>query len=353
MSGILGAALRHSALSRITVFCSPHPVRSFALPHSSRLVALEQAQAERSLIRRVLWCEHLLELESGRIAADVLLCLNGMGRAPAPATHVSLVQQALPFSTEALATLSPSQRIRMAVIRLLMQRSCRSAAKVVVQTPTMAQWVSQAFGLRVGQVSVVLPSVSLPALKANASPALDTMRSTPVGSRLLYVGNTAAYKMVQTLVRGIGLVRKSCPQATLHLTWPTNHPAAREPGVVCLGYLAPQALRQAYEMATAVVMPSLVETVGLPMLEAMSVGTPVLAADRPYAHDICEEAAVFFDPLDANEFAERAIELLRDRRQREDLAGQGRALAAKRNTHDPYLCMIDLALATADGGSVS
>src|SRR3989442_11549023 len=44
-------------------------------------------------------------------------------------------------------------------------------------------------------------------------------------------------------------------------------------------------LREAYELATLVVLPSLAETVGLPMPEAMSVGTPVLAADRAYAHD--------------------------------------------------------------------
>jgi len=53
---------------------------------------------------------------------------------------------------------------------------------------------------------------------------------------------------------------------------------------VGIGQLKTGSLRRVYELATVLVQPSLTETVGLPMLEAMSVGTPVLAADRPYAH---------------------------------------------------------------------
>jgi len=112
--------------------------------------------------------------------------------------------------------------------------------------------------------------------------------------------------------------------------------------VVGLGYLQGAELRQAYELADALVMPSLVETVGLPMLEAMNVGIPVIAADRPYAHDVCEDAAVFFDPLDASALAHRITRVLCDEDLRRDLVCRGRDIIRKRRAARPYERMVDI-----------
>jgi glycosyltransferase involved in cell wall biosynthesis len=92
------------------------------------------------------------------------------------------------------------------------------------------------------------------------------------------------------------------------------------------------------------VMPSLVETVGLPMLEAMSLGLPVLAADRPYAHDICQDAAWFFDPLSSADFAAKSARLLLDPSLRNDLAVKGRARSANLTSAAPYRQMVDIVL---------
>jgi glycosyltransferase involved in cell wall biosynthesis len=137
-------------------------------------------------------------------------------------------------------------------------------------------------------------------------------------------------------------VRQQIPPATLFLTWPKDHPVAAVPGVVALGYLDRMDLRRAYRSATLLVMPSLVETVGLPLIEAMSAGVPILAADRPYAHDVCGDAAIFFDPLDSGDLASKMVDLLSDAARREALAARAQALADSRGESSPYRRMVDL-----------
>jgi glycosyltransferase involved in cell wall biosynthesis len=98
-------------------------------------------------------------------------------------------------------------------------------------------------------------------------------------------------------------------------------------------------------------MPSLVETVGLPMLEAAAQGTPVIAADRPYAHDVCGSAALFFDPLDPLDLAAKVQTLLSEPGLRERMVNDGRENVARRAAARPYDRMVEIALGATSGGS--
>jgi glycosyltransferase involved in cell wall biosynthesis len=102
-------------------------------------------------------------------------------------------------------------------------------------------------------------------------------------------------------------------------------------------------LTEAYTLADLLIMPSLQETVGLPMLEAMNAGTPVLAADRPYAREICQDAASFFDPTDAGDLAFRIEALLADVSLRQALSRKGRDITLKRRTLEPYRKLLNVA----------
>jgi glycosyltransferase involved in cell wall biosynthesis len=66
-----------------------------------------------------------------------------------------------------------------------------------------------------------------------------------------------------------------------------------------------------YRGATAFVFPSFIETFGHPLLEAMLVGTPVVASDIPTFREIAGEAALYFPPRDAEALA-RALDRVQD-----------------------------------------
>lgn len=345
LQDFLLAAIADDRISRITVFCSPRAVRNFELPASEKLAECVRGAAERSRLYRAIWSEFSLPRECKRMGVDVLVCMTGIGKAQPPIPHITFIQQSLPFYAEREDSLQAKASFRLrAMIRLrgmksFMARSCRSAQRVIVQTPTMRRWVSEAFRISPSMIDVIAPSIQVPQ-PSHAWEQASEMLSVPEGSRLLYVGSDAPHKNVERIIVGIGELRKAIPLATLFLTWPRDHPAGKTPGIVCLGHLPRTALFSAYQCATMLVMPSLVETVGLPMLEAMAIGTPVLTADRPYAHDVCEHCAEFFDPLSVESFVSVAGRALRDPETLLDLSRKGKLLIERRNETRPYTKMI-------------
>jgi glycosyltransferase involved in cell wall biosynthesis len=88
-------------------------------------------------------------------------------------------------------------------------------------------------------------------------------------------------------------------------------------------------LAQLYSQAAALVHPSLHEGFGLTPLEAMTTGTPVIAARSPGVTEVCGEAALYVDPRDPEDLAARMAEVAQDASLRADLGERGRRRAAE------------------------
>ena len=91
-----------------------------------------------------------------------------------------------------------------------------------------------------------------------------------------------------------------------------------------VGYLKQSELVALLSGAEALVFPSLYEGFGLPPLEAMACGTAVLASDRGSIPEVVGDAAILFDPTDAEELAMRMLELAKEKELRESLEEKGR-----------------------------
>ncbi len=105
-------------------------------------------------------------------------------------------------------------------------------------------------------------------------------------------------------------------------------------------------LADAHRHAAALVLPSLHEGFGLPVLEAMHAGTPVLAADIPALHEVCADAARYCDPRDVGLIATGLTELATVGPLREELRRRGLARAARfswRRCAEAYLVAYRLA----------
>ncbi len=79
------------------------------------------------------------------------------------------------------------------------------------------------------------------------------------------------------------------------------------------GRLSPEDCIQTYRQVDALFFPSLAESYGLPLVEAMVLGLPVVCSDLPFARWLCEDQAIYFDPQDPVD-AWRAINQLVERR---------------------------------------
>ena len=69
-------------------------------------------------------------------------------------------------------------------------------------------------------------------------------------------------------------------------------------------------LKQYYKQAELFVFPSIYEGFGLPPLEAMAAGTPVLSSDAASMPEICGDAVLYFNPYDINQLAQKILEIL-------------------------------------------
>jgi glycosyltransferase involved in cell wall biosynthesis len=295
--GVLRAALRNNAVQEVHALCSPARLRRFELPSHPRLQVHDIAHGEGVPLPRMLWQGFGVRAKVQSLRGDALVLLGGGGIPPRHVRSAVLVQQCLPFVPEALALMAPQARLRMRAVRWSTRRSCLACQRVLVQTPWMRGAVSTAFGLSLERVIVTGAAGSELGTPDQHSRLAERFRSVPADRRLLYVGDDYPHKNLSRLVDALQLVRRVLPGTALFVTLPPGSIVAHAPGVVALGYLTQGELATAYSFATALVMPSIAESAGLPLLEAGAAGCPIVVADRPYARDICGSSASYFDPL--------------------------------------------------------
>jgi len=111
-----------------------------------------------------------------------------------------------------------------------------------------------------------------------------------------------------------------------------------------LGYMPEETLAVMYRLAGVFVFPSLYEGFGLPPLEAMASGTPVVTSNVSSLPEVAGDAAVLVDPYDALAIADGIDRVLTDETLRRDLRKKGVARAGMfsweasvRRVHKIYL----------------
>lgn len=163
---------------------------------------------------------------------------------------------------------------------------------------------------------------------------------------LLYVGGINPHKNLNRLVRAYGeLVRTLGNDApTLALVgdysadgFLSDHASIRElvgalglgQRVVFTGYVSDNDLVCLYNGSVALVLPSLGEGFGLPALEAMACGTPVLASNTGALPELLNETGVLFDPYDVGAMVDALNRVWRDPELRSQMGERGLKRAAQ------------------------
>jgi glycosyltransferase involved in cell wall biosynthesis len=164
---------------------------------------------------------------------------------------------------------------------------------------------------------------------------------------LLYAGNIRRHKNVPRLVEAFAVVRE---QLASHPVFKdlrlviigdtiSQYPAVRqtviksrvEHVVRFLGFVPFETLRCFYETAAAFVFPSRYEGFGLPPLEAMACGAPVVASNVSSLPEVVGDAAILVNPENVFDIARGIRDVLLDEPLREDLIRRGRRQAARFN----------------------
>lgn len=105
----------------------------------------------------------------------------------------------------------------------------------------------------------------------------------------------------------------------------THH--SLQKSVIELGWVSEDELSRLMQHSDAFIFPSLYEGFGIPVLEAMNAGTPVVCSDIPPLREIAADAAEFFSPKSDDEMAASLNRVLQDRAYREQLITKGHSRA--------------------------
>jgi glycosyltransferase involved in cell wall biosynthesis len=184
--------------------------------------------------------------------------------------------------------------VKYMIARAVFRMNQRYAKSFIVQTEWMRRALIESYPALEGRVQVISqpPPVWLAAAGIGRSaPALPRRG----GLKLFYPAASYPHKNHKLLAE----IRDSenWPVAEFVLTLPPRqHPAPAVSWVHCVGHLQTDAVIEIYRTADALLFLSLAESFGFPLIEAMSVGIPVVCPDLPYARALCGDEAIYFDP---------------------------------------------------------
>jgi len=217
--------------------------------------------------------------------------------------------------------------------------AARRAARVIADSEATKRDVVELLRIPAGKVRVVPLGVS-PEFRRESPDAVAQFlseRALP-WDYVLYVGARKRHKNLELLLRAWCTMRpgQRPPLVFSGRRWEAGDPHARlardlriESGIWFAGDLAGEReLALLYSGAMLLVQPSLAEGFGLPPLEAMACGTPVLASDAGSLPEVLGDAAVFLAPRQPTAWAHTVLELAGDRERRQQLAEPGIARAA-------------------------
>jgi glycosyltransferase involved in cell wall biosynthesis len=265
-----------------------------------------------------------------RDGCDVLHCPNGMGP---PWSSTPIVLTIHDLSLFRYPHCHP--RWRIVTTRRLLPRLARRAAAVVAVSEFTRREILSVLQLPPEKVHTVHSAAA-----ASFRPVTDASRLAAIRQRyglperfVLFVGTVEPRKNLHRLVRAFRQVRqRGFPHALIlagHKGWLMEGFAEEierlglSDATRRLGYVPDADLPALYSLADLFVYPSLYEGFGLPTLEAMACGTPVLSSNSPALAEVCGDAACLVDPLDEDALADALSLLLRDRDQRVELSRKG------------------------------
>ena len=274
-----------------------------------------------------------------RARADGVDLLHGPGyllpqgwRGPAVATVYDLLALTHPHLCAAPNAL---------YYRLFLPRTIRRATAVIVPSEAVKREIVERLGVPEGKLHVAPLGVgeefsgSLPEEAGRRARGRYGIR----GPYLLCVGNVEPKKNLAATVEAFALAKElgGLPHQLVLAggkSWRADE-VERAIGVLApdvvvrTGYVAPEDLPALYAGAEALLFWSLVEGFGLPALEAMACGTPVICSDRGALPEVVGEAAAIVPIGEPGRLAEAILGLLQDQARRKALVEEGRRRASR------------------------
>lgn len=208
--------------------------------------------------------------------------------------------------------------------RFMIPRILKRALAILTVSYSAKEELIDTFKLEEDKVHVIYPGVS-----SIFSPGSGNFKNY-----ILYVGNIQSYKNLHTLIYAYSTLKRVEKDIELWIVGVSDGGVFRKytdfrtaiscgQGIRFLGFKRDQELVSLYREAICLVLPSLYESFGLPVVEALACGCPVVASDLPAIREVAKDAVLYTNPRDPDEIAEKVLSLIRDSTLRTTLITKG------------------------------
>lgn len=220
----------------------------------------------------------------------------------------------------------------LVIERLLMRLSLMKASHIVTASKSTASDLQTYFKTDSNKVSTIYPGVpTLPVGKSVGGLQLPNRFFLFVGTlepRKNLIKIIEAFERIEPHKSDVYLVivgAKGWKDREFLRLMQSSETGKR---ILCYGYLDRNELRLIYESAECLLLPSLYEGFGFPILEAMACRTPVITSKKASMPEVAGEAAVLVEPNDVNQIAAAMQKILTDDDLKRNLIAKGNARLA-------------------------
>src|SRR3989344_7517158 len=260
--------------------------------------------------------------------------------------HFTMVQQPIFYRSNVVTTMNdlttvrfrnPSKNwliftIKRSVYKIVNKIAARKSAALLTYTKFVKDDVARFARTNSRKITVTY----LAADKIEEEPEL--VEGLEDSQFIMYIGRPLPHKNLGRLIEAFALLKQSHPKLKLVLAGKKDMLYRRHAAdvktkgiqdVIFTGFVSEGQLRWLYENTTAYIFPSLSEGFGLPGLEAMVAGAPVVSSSATCLPEVYGEAVVYFDPLDVEDMAAKIASVIDSKAKADGLREKGKKQAAK------------------------
>lgn len=194
------------------------------------------------------------------------------------------------------------------VMQRLFSSNAKYVAEFIVQTDVMKLALCERYNIDAGRVYII-PQPPPEWVVRKEREKCREAEKTRNGLHLFYPARAYPHKNHDVLNSPLASELNSIVDSLVLTIPPRSNPKPDAPWIRCVGELDIPDVMTYYEDCDALVFLSKAESYGLPLIEAMWLGKPIICADLPYARSICADGAIYFDPDSFVSFV-RAVESL-------------------------------------------
>jgi glycosyltransferase involved in cell wall biosynthesis len=223
-----------------------------------------------------------------------------------------------------------------AYARFFFQHVVPKARRILTDSENTKKDLIEMCGIPENRITVIYLAVSHERFrKADSATLAEFKRLGLPKDYLLYVGNLKEFKNVERLLeayRQLRSIKKDAPAMVWvgrNFITGFDHQLAQTSGITWLGEIRSELLPALYQNALAFLFPSLYEGFGLPPLEAMASGTPVLCSNRGSLPEVVGDAALLVNPESVEDMTMGIKKLVEDSGLRKAMSVKGLEQASR------------------------